>query len=117
MGIRDLDTTDIKVIAPNQNLLVKFADDWTLSIPTKSGDHNSNLAANEVHSIVQWTTVNRMQLNFKKRKMFLKDKSTKALPGPLAFKERKPSLKLLGVTFQSDPCNWESHLHKYPIEG
>ena len=52
-----------------------------------------------------------MQLNFKKRKMFLKDKPTKALPGPLAFKERKPSLTLLGVTFQSDPCNWELHLH------
>ena len=36
-------------------------------------------------------------------------KSTKALPTPLAFIERKPSLKLLGVTFQSDPCNWDLH--------
>ena len=36
-------------------------------------------------------------------------KSTKALPAPLAFIERKPSLKLLGVTFQSDPCNWDLH--------
>ena len=75
---------DIKVIAANQNLLVKFADDLT---------------------------VNRMQLNFKKTwEMLLKGKSTKALPVPLAFIERKPSLKLLGVTFQSDPCNWDSHL-------
>ena len=47
-----------------------------------------------------------MQLNFKKTwEMVLKCKSTKALPVPLTLKERKPSLKLLGVAFQSDPCN------------
>ena len=102
---------DIKVILPNQNLLVKFADDLTLSIPVKSGVSNSNSAANEVQSIVEWTIVNRMQLNFKKTwEMLLKGKSTKALPAPLVFIERKPSLKLLGVTFQSDPCNWDLHL-------
>ena len=44
---------DIKVVAPNQNLLVKFADDFTLSIPVKSGASNSNSAANEV----QWSTI------------------------------------------------------------
>ena len=102
---------DIKVILPNQNLLVKFADDLTLSIPVKSGVSNSNSAANEVQSIVEWTIVNRMQLNFKKTwEMLLKGKSTKALAAPLVFIERKPSLKLLGVTFQSDPCNWDLHL-------
>ena len=69
---------DIKVIAPNQNLLVKFADDLTLSIPVKSGVTNSNSAANEVQSIVEWTTVNRMQLNLKKTcEMLLKGKSTR----------------------------------------
>ena len=41
----------------NQNLLVKFDDDLTLSIPVKSGDRNSNSAANEVQSIVEWTTI------------------------------------------------------------
>ena len=102
---------DIKVILPNQNLLVKFADDLTLSIPVKSGVSNSNSAAYEVQSIVEWTIVNRMQLNFKKTwEMLLKGKSTKALPAPLVSIERKPSLKLLGVTFQSDPCNWDLHL-------
>ena len=60
--------------------------------------------------IAEWTTVNRMQLNFKKTwKMLLKGKSTKALPVPLAFIERKPSLKLLGVIFQSDLYNWNLH--------
>ena len=54
-----------------------------------------------------------MQLNFKKTwKILLKGKPTKALPLPLTFIERKPSLKLLGVTSQSDPCysNWDLHL-------
>ena len=52
-----------------------------------------------------------MQLNFKKTwEMLLKGKSTKALPVLLASIERKPSLKLLGVTFQSDPRNWDLHL-------
>ena len=52
-----------------------------------------------------------MQLNFKKTwEMLLKGKSTKALPVPLASIERKPSLKLLAVTFQSDPRNWDLHL-------
>ena len=85
---------------------MKFADDLTLSIPVKSGASNSNSAANEVQCIVEWTSVNRMQLNFKKTwEILLKGKSTKALPVPLAFIERKPSLKLLGLTFQSNLCN------------
>ena len=41
--------------------------------------------------------------------MLLRGKSTKALPAPLVSIERKPCLKLLGVTFQSDPCNWDLH--------
>ena len=57
-----------------------------------------------------------MQLNFKKTwEMRIKGKSSKALPAPLAFIERKPSLKLLGVTFQSDPCNWDLHLDSLHI--
>ena len=101
---------DIKAILPNQNLLVKYADDLTLSIPVKSLANNGNLAAEEVRSIVAWTSANRMQLNFKKTwEMLLRGKSTKALPAPLVSIERKPCLKLLGVTFQSDPCNWDLH--------
>ena len=81
---------------------VKFADDLTLNIRVKSGASNSNSAANEGQSIVEWTFVNRMQLNLKKTwEILLKGKSTKALPVPLAFIERKPSLKLLRLTFQS----------------
>ena len=72
-------------MTPNQNLPVKFADDLTLSIRVKSGASNSNSTANEVQSIVEWTSINRMQLNFKKTwEMLLKGSSTKALPVHLA---------------------------------
>ena len=64
---------------------VKFVDPLTLSIPVKSGASNSNSTANEVQSIVEWTSINRMQLNFKKTwEMLPKGRSTKALPVPLA---------------------------------
>mgnify|MGYP006973396439 CR=1 FL=1 len=42
---------DIKS-SQNLNFLVKFTDDLTSSILVKSGDSNSNSAANEVQSIV-----------------------------------------------------------------
>lgn len=31
-------------------------------------------------------------------------------PAPLAIVERKTKLKLLGVTFEDDPVNWDSHI-------
>ena len=72
-------------MTPNQNLPLKLADDLTLSIRVKSGASNSNSTANEVQSIVEWTSTNRMQLNFKKTwEMLLKGSSTKALPVHLA---------------------------------
>ena len=77
----------------------------------KQGLKCEQLVRLQVQSIVEWTSVNHKQLNFKKTwAMLLKGKSTKALPVPVASIEWKPSLKLLGVTFQSDWCNWDLHL-------
>ena len=74
--------SDIKVIAPNQNLLVKFADDLI------------------IYLLLNGQLSHRMQLNFKKTwKILLIGKPTKALPVPLTFIDRKPSLNFLGVTF------------------
>ena len=88
---------DIKVIAPNQNLLVKFADDLTLSIPVQSGVSNSNSAANEVQSIVEWTTVNRMQLNFKKTwEMLLKRQIHQGLTSSPGFYRAETQSKVAG---------------------
>ena len=42
--------------------------------------------------------------------MLLKSGSLKVPPAPLAIVERKTKLKLLGVTFENDPVNWDSHI-------
>ena len=53
----------IKVIT-SDNLLLKFADVITLSIPVKVENSNYYSSKKEVQSVVEWTTVNHMQLNF-----------------------------------------------------
>ena len=40
----------------------------------------------------------------------LKSGSLRVPPAPLAIVERKTTLKLLGVTFEDDPVNWDSHI-------
>ena len=42
--------------------------------------------------------------------MILKSSSQKVSPAPLAIVERKTKLKLLGITFEDDPVNWDSHI-------
>lgn len=54
---------DIKPISPS-SLLVKFADDITVSIPVRAED--SNIAESEVDSIMEWAEKNQMTLNLKK---------------------------------------------------
>ena len=93
-------------MTPNQNLPVKFADDLTLSIPVKSGASNSNSKANEVQSIVEWTSINRMQLNFKKtwEMLLLKADPLRLYQFLWLIHRTETQSKLLGVPFQSDPC-------------
>ena len=88
-------------MTPNQNLPLKLADDLTLSIRVKPGASNSNSTANEVQSIVEWTSINRMQLNFKKTwEMLLKGSSTKALYQFIWLIHRKETQsKVAGCTF------------------
>ena len=96
---------DIKPVS----LLVKVADDITVSIPVRAGD--SNMAESEVSSIMEWAEKNQMTLNLSKTwEMLLKSGSLKVPPAPLAIVERKTKLKLLGVTFEDDPVNWDSHI-------
>ena len=42
--------------------------------------------------------------------MVLTGKTTKQVPNPLPSIGRKPELKLLGVTFNRDPCNWVTQI-------
>ena len=42
--------------------------------------------------------------------MLLKSRSPKLPPAPLAIVEHKTQLKLLTVTFETDPMNWDTHI-------
>ena len=55
---------DIKPVSPS-SLLVKFADDITVSIPVRAED--SNIAESEVSSIMEWAEKNQMTLKRKSR--------------------------------------------------
>ena len=59
-----LTINDIKPVSPS-SLLVKFADDITVSIPVRAED--SNIAESEVSSIMQWAEKNQMTLKRKSR--------------------------------------------------
>ena len=86
-----------------------YADEITVSIPVRAED--SNIAESEVNSIMEWAEKNQMTLNLNKTwEMLLKSSSLKVPPAPLAIVERKTKLKLLGVTFEADPVNWDTHI-------
>ena len=101
---------DIKAVNPGKNLLVKFADDITLSIPIKI-DVTPDDSEVEVLSFMKWSQDNNMKDNLPKTwELVLRGKTTKVLSEPLEFFERKNNLKLLGVTLQEDPTNWDTHI-------
>ena len=86
-----------------KSLLIKYAVDITLSVPV-----NGNLndpSALDVESLQKWSVENKMKLNPKNTwEMVVKGRRSKVLPEPLSGLERKPQLKLLGVTFSTDSC-------------
>ena len=99
---------DIKPVKPF-SLLVEFADEITVSSPVCAED--SNIAASELSSIMEWAEKNQMTLNLNKtREMLLKSGTLKVTPAPLGIVELKTKLKLLGVTFEDDPMNWDPHI-------
>ena len=99
---------DIKPMNAQNNQLVKFADDITTSAPVKSG---SDSAEAEAESIQNWSEANQMTLNLSKTwEMVVHCGSVKLLPAPIAGINRKSWLKLLGVTFQENPCCWDLHI-------
>ena len=51
-----------------------------------------------------------MKLNLSKTwEIVSRGKTTKQVPSALLSIVRKPELKLLGVTFNEDPCDWDTH--------
>jgi hypothetical protein len=99
---------DIDVADPKNNLLVKYADDITVTGPVKNGKDSILL---EVNNIVDWANNNQMSLNLSKTwEMVIHSKTTKPMPQPIQDIERKESLKLLGITFQNTPTSWNIHI-------
>ena len=90
---------DIKPKDPENNMLVKFADDMTVSAPVKT---TGDTAFNEVKNISDWANENKM--------IVISKRSLKQLPPPIDGIRRKKWIKLLGVKFQDDPCCWDLHV-------
>lgn len=98
---------DIKPVSP-QTLLIKYADDITASVPVTTGPNLTDSSHYEVENIKRWADKNLMTLNMKKTfEMVVKGKTTMPLPEPVDGIIRKSELKLLGVTVNEDPCNWD----------
>ena len=69
---------DIRPVYPERNLLLKYADDLTLSVPVSAHQDHSFI---EVNSIQHWAVRNRMKLNLTKTwEMVVHGRISKPLP-------------------------------------
>ena len=65
----------------------------------------------EVLSFIEWSENNCMKVNLKKTwELLLRGKTTRTPPEPLEIIESKEKLKLLGVTFEQVPVNWDTQI-------
>ena len=100
---------DIKTADPS-NALVKFADDLTLGVP---GNESGNTSRSEAACLQDWAEENRMPLNLEKTyEMVVRRHTSVVLPELIPSIKRKTWLKLLGVTLQDNPCNWDLHFEE-----
>ena len=101
---------DIKPVNTNKNLLVKFADDITVSLPIEA-NVGLDESETEVLSSIEWSENNCMKVNLTKTwELLLRGKTTRTPPEPLEIIGRKGRLKLLGPTFEQAPVNWDTHI-------
>ena len=56
---------DTNVVNPETNLLIKFADDITLSIPIEPNLPDDS-SVSEIQNIKLWSNMNRLKLNLTK---------------------------------------------------
>ena len=72
---------DITAVSPMNNLLVKYADDITISVLVRQ---STDTAAAEVEFMKKWADTNEMSLNFTKTwEMCMHSKTTKLSPPEL----------------------------------
>ena len=101
---------DIKAVNTTKNLLVKFEDDITVSLPIEA-NVGLDESETEVLSFIEWSENNCMKVNLTKTwELLLRGKTTRTPPESLEIIGRKEKLKLLGVTFEQVPVNWDTHI-------
>ena len=68
----------------------------------------------ETHLVLKWTIKKyRMPLNMKKTwEMFVRGNVSRLLPDPIPTIERKTWLRILGITLQDNPCDWDLHFEE-----
>ncbi|CAB4027376.1 Hypothetical predicted protein [Paramuricea clavata] len=95
---------DIKPVNPI-NELCKFADDITIEAPGYDEDDTS---AEEVENMKLWSDENRMVLNMNKTyEMIVRGRTSIPLPSCIPSIKRKTWLKILGITLEEIPKNWD----------
>ena len=58
---------------------------------------------------IKWADENRMKINLKKTwQLLLRGRGTRIPPEPLDISDRNDKLKLLGLTFEENPMNWDT---------
>ena len=96
---------DIRPVYPEHNLLLKYADDLTLSVPVSSHQDHSFI---EVNSNQHWAIRNSMKLNLTKTwEMVVNGRISKPLPPLVQGIERKSWFTI----FQENPSDWDLHLY------
>ena len=89
-------------------LMTTYADDVTCSITV--GPNVDDYASREVENIKAWAVKNLMKLNLSKTKqLVMKGKTPLPSPDEIFDIKRVSYLKLLGVTSQDSPTNWDKH--------
>ena len=100
----------MKAVNTNKNLLVKFADNITVSLPIEA-NVGLDESETEVLSFIEWSENNCMKVNLTKTwELLLQGKTTRMPPEPLEIIGRKEKLKLLGVTFEQVPVNRDTQI-------
>ena len=69
---------DIKTVSPSTNIIVKFADDLTLSVLVNA---KTDISSIEVENITKWADINIMNLNLKKAwEIIVRGRRNESLP-------------------------------------
>ena len=80
---------DIKAVDTNKNLLVKFANDITVSLPIEA-NVGLDESETEVLSFLEWSEINCMKVNLTEtRELLLRGRTARTPPEPLEIIGRK----------------------------